>query len=291
LIRENEVEADDYGIEIMTRSNYDLSEMSRFFKIMNNASGEIQRDLAYLSTHPMYENRISHIQNKSKFQNNPIINSTDDYFFVKTILEVDSISDINYSLKNITGNKILDKYKRALLYFKKSDYASAEKEIYPIYNNNPNNLYITILYSKVLAEKDNLDDALTILNKIKNIYPHNTIISFTISEILIENNFNLQYASKLMKPIEDIYKLNPDYLRLASKMYTLSNNNFKSSLFLSDYYVLLGSVDLAIEVIENSLRSKEISNTQRKILSSKKQRIICENPQRLEPIFGEKDCY
>ena len=94
-----------------------------------------------------------------------------------------------------------------------------------------------------------------------------------------------------MDPIEDTYKLNPDYLRLASKLYTLSNNDFKSSLFLSDYYVLLGSVDLAIKVIENSLRSKEISNTQRKILSSKKQRIICENPRRLEPIFGEKDCY
>ena len=87
MVRENEVEADDYGIEIMTRSNYDLSEMSRFFKIMNNASGEIQRDLAYLSTHPMYENRISHIQNKSNFQDRPITNSTDDYFFVKTISE------------------------------------------------------------------------------------------------------------------------------------------------------------------------------------------------------------
>ena len=94
-----------------------------------------------------------------------------------------------------------------------------------------------------------------------------------------------------MKPIEDSYKLNPDYLRLASKLYTLSNNNFKSSLFLSDYYVLLGSVDLAIEVIENSLRSKEINNIQRKILSSKKQSIICENPRRLEPMYGEKDCY
>jgi predicted Zn-dependent protease len=258
---------------------------------MNNASGEIQRDLAYLSTHPMYENRISHIQNKSKLQDRPITNSTDDYFFVKTILDVDSISDINYSLKNITGNKILDNYKRALLYFKKSDYSSAEKEIYPTYTTDPNNIYITILYAKVLAEKGNIDGSLTVLNNIKNIYPHNTIISFTISEILIENNFNLQYASKLMKPIEDTYKLNPDYLRLASKLYTLSNNNFKSSLFLSDYYVLLGSVDLAIEVIENSLRSKEISNTQRKILSSKKQRIICENPRRLEPIFGEKDCY
>jgi len=291
LIRENEVEADDYGIEIMTRSNYDLSEMSRFFKIMNNASGEIQRDLAYLSTHPMYENRISHIQNKSNFQDRPITNSTDDYFFVKTILDVNSISDINYSLKNITGNKILDNYKRALLYFKKSDYSSAEKEIYPVYNANPNNIYITILYAKVLAEKGNIDDALAILNNIKNIYPHNTTLSFIISEILIENNLNLQYASKLMKPIEDTYKLNPDYLRLISKLYTLTNNDFKSSLFLSDYYVLLGDVNLAIEVLENSIRSKEINNTQRKILSSKKQRIICENPRRLEPMFGEKECY
>ena len=210
---------------------------------------------------------------------------------MKTILDVNSISDINYSLKNITGNKILDNYKRALLYFKKSDYSSAEKEIYPAYNANPNNIYITILYAKVLAEKGNIDGALTILNNIKNIYPHNTTLSFIISEILIENNLNLQYASKLMKPIEDTYKLNPDYLRLISKLYTLTNNDFKSSLFLSDYYVLLGDVNLAIEVLENSIRSKEINNTQRKILSSKKQRIICENPRRLEPMFGEKECY
>ena len=83
LIRENEIEADDYGIEIMTRSNYDLEEMSNFFKTMGNVSGEIQRELSYLSTHPMYENRISHIQNKAKLQNNPIQNSTEDYFFVK----------------------------------------------------------------------------------------------------------------------------------------------------------------------------------------------------------------
>ena len=95
---------------------------------------------------------------------------------MKTILDVDSISDINNSLKNITGNETLDKYKRALLHFKKSDYASAKKEIYPVYNTDPNNLYITILYAKVLAEKGNIDDALNVLNKIKNIYPHNTII-------------------------------------------------------------------------------------------------------------------
>ena len=291
LIRENEIEADDYGIEIMTRSNYDLEEMSNFFKTMGNVSGEIQRELSYLSTHPMYENRISHIQNKAKLQNNPIQNSTEDYFFVKTILEVDAISDINYSLKNISSNSVINKYKKSLLYFKKSDYKKAEREIELAYRDNINNIYITILYAKILAEQKKLDKSLSILNNIKNIYPHNEIISFTISEILIENNLNLQYAEKLMSPIKQTYSLNPDYLRLASKLHTLNNNLYKSSLLLSDYYVLLDDIGLALEVIDNAIRSSEISNTQKKILSSKKERIICENPRRLKPIFSEKDCY
>jgi len=91
--------------------------------------------------------------------------------------------------------------------------------------------------------------------------------------------------------IEDHYILNPNYLRLASKLYTLNNNLYKSSLFLSDYYVLLGDIDMAIEVLDNSIRSSKMNNTQKKILSSKKERIICENPRRLQPIFSEKDCY
>ena len=291
LIRENEVEADDYGIEIMARSNYDINEMSNFFKLMSNATGEIQRELSYLSTHPMYENRISHIQNKAKFQNNPIKNSTSDYFFIKTILEVESTSDINYSLNKIPSDNIFNKYKRSLLYFKKSNYKKAKAEIIKTYLDNPNNLYIGILYAKILAEQKDLDESLSVLNKIKNIYPHNTIISFTISEILIENNFNLQYAEKLLMPIEKDYKLNPNYLRIASKLYTLNNNLYKSSIFLSDYYILLGDVNMAIEVLDNSIRSSKVNNTQKKILSSKKERIICENPRRLKPIFGEKDCY
>ncbi len=37
-------------------------------------------------THPLYKNRISSIKKELK-QVNPIINSTDDYFYVRNILE------------------------------------------------------------------------------------------------------------------------------------------------------------------------------------------------------------
>ena len=90
---------------------------------------------------------------------------------------------------------------------------------------------------------------------------------------------------------EKNYKLNPNFLRLISKLYTLQNNMYKSSVFLSDYYVLLNNIDLAIEVLNNTIRSSKINNTQKKILLTKKERIICENPRRLQPLYGEKDCY
>ena len=239
----------------------------------------------------MYENRISHIQNKSKLQNKPIKNSTKDYFYIKTILEVETTSDINSSLKSIPRNNALNLYKRSLLYYKKSDYIKSEKEINIAYSDSPNNIYIAILYAKALAQQNKLEESLNILNKIKNIYPHNSIISFIMSEILIENNYKLDYAEKLMKMHKDNFALNPNFLRLISKLYTLKNNKFESALYLSDYYVLLNDIDLAVEVLNNSIRSSNINSTQKRILASKKDRIICENPRRLQPIFSEKDCY
>ena len=236
-------------------------------------------------------NRISHIQNKSKSQISPIKNSTKDYSFIKTMLEVDSISDINNSLKNISNDSLLNIYKRSLLYYKKSDYKKAEREIMQAYNANSNNLYIAILYAKILADQFKLDKSLGVLNNIKNIYPHNSIVSFTILEILIENNLNLDYAEKLVMSLEDHYKLNPDFLRLASKLHTLRNNKYKTALSLSDYYELLDNIDLAIEVLDNSIKSEKMNVTQKRILLSKKDKIICNNPRRLQPIFGEKDCY
>ena len=291
LVRSNEIDADNYAIEIMQRSNYDILEMSNFFDSMENSTGEIQREISYLYTHPMYENRISHIQNKSKLQNKPIKNSTKDYFYIKTILEVETTSDINSSLKSIPRDNALNLYKRSLLYYKKSDYIKSEKEISIAYIDSPNNIYIAILYAKALAQQNKLEESLNVLNKIKNIYPHNSIISFIMSEILIENNYKLDYAEKLMKMHKDNFALNPNFLRLISKLYTLKNNKYESALYLSDYYVLLNDIDLAVEVLNNSIRSSNINSTQKKILASKKDRIICENPRRLQPIFSEKDCY
>ena len=122
LIRSNEIEADDYGVEIMHKANYDLSEMAGFFDKMENSTGEISRNLEYLSTHPMYENRIANIQNRSSLQNTPIKNSTDDYLYIKNILSVSITNDITKNIKLITSKDKYSQHKLGLLYYKRSDY-------------------------------------------------------------------------------------------------------------------------------------------------------------------------
>ena len=290
LIRSNEIEADDYGVEIMYKSNYDLSEMANFFDKMENASGEISRDLEYLSTHPMYENRIANIQNRSSVQANPIKNSTDDYIYVKNILEVSITNDINNNIKLLTNKDEYSKHKLALLYHKKSDYKNAYNVILPAYKNNPNNLYLSLMYAKILIGQDKIDEGLIVLNNLKNIYPLNTVISFTIAEILIENGINLDYAEKLLEPLENHYSLNPNYLRIISKLYTLKKSQFKAAISRANYYELLDDIDMSLEVLDNAIRSNEMNRMQKKILESKKLNIICSNPRALEPIFGEKTC-
>ena len=37
-------------------------------------------------THPLYSNRISTIENKGRQQSKPILNSTNDYEYIKNIL-------------------------------------------------------------------------------------------------------------------------------------------------------------------------------------------------------------
>ena len=64
---------------------------SDFFGEMMNATGDIQRNLSYLSTHPMFEERIANIKNRTNINDSKIINTTDDYKFIKNILKLKKV--------------------------------------------------------------------------------------------------------------------------------------------------------------------------------------------------------
>ncbi|MBH44416.1 MAG: hypothetical protein CMD88_03065 [Gammaproteobacteria bacterium] len=291
LIRSNEIEADEFAISLMKKSNFSVLEMANFFELMQSATPKLDTSLAYFMTHPLYENRIARIRSKSTYQHQPIINTSNDYNFIKVILDVNDTTDVQLNLSSIKGEDIYNLYKKALLYNKKSDYKNSIQIFKKLHDKNPYNIYIAISYAKALIQNKRIDDGLDILDKLKQIYPLNNSIPFYLAEALIENDRDLNRALDLMKSIETYQKLNPDYLRLVSKVYVKKNDIYNSKLFLSDYYLILDNIKLSVQVLDEGINSYNLNKIEKKNLADKKLLIICTYQKPLEPIFGEKTCY
>ena len=123
-----------------------------------------------------------------------------------------------------------------------------------------------------------------------NLNPLNRILPIKLAEIYADYKNGSENAIGLMENNKKYYKHNPDFHRLLSKLYAQENNIYKSSVHLSDYYVLLNNTRLAIDVLENASKSDEITQNQRQRVLDKKQDILCTYRKPLEPIFGEKTC-
>ena len=290
LIRSNEVEADTLGLQILESSEFNTSEMAKLFELMQNAKGDVQKNLAYLSTHPMFEERISNSQNRSSASNNKMINSSQDFSYIKNIIEVSLTLDINQAIKNTKSSDVLSRHKKALLYQKKSGFDESLKILKKDLENEPTNLYIASAYIDGLLGVNKIDEAISELNYLKKLSPLNKIYPYKLASIYADYGKGSAVLAKSVENHKDFYDLNPDFHRMMSKIYLLENNKYQGSLYLSDYYVLIDNIKMSLDVLSDASKSSLVSKTERKRLLSKRSEILCKYNRPLEPIFGEKTC-
>ena len=290
LIRSNEVEADEFAINLFRKANFNISQMATFFDIMQSSTSSIDPQLAYFYTHPLYENRIAKIKSRAGGQNNSSLHSSDDYRYVKNILEVFQTTNVHSAINSTKHDNIYDLHKLTLLHVRKSNYETAKSLIESVYKKNKENVYIAILYAQLLNKTKKHEEAIIILENLTDIYPFNSSIPYYLSEILIEHNLKLNQALNILKKVENTHVFNPDYLRLMSRLFVLKNDVFNSKLYLSEYYLMMDNLNLAVQILNDGIQSKNLKSHQINTLKKKKKQIICNYQRPLEPIFGEKTC-
>ena len=290
LIRSNEVEADTLGLQILESSEFNTAEMAKLFELMQNAKGDVQKNLAYLSTHPMFEERISNSQNRSSASDNKMINSSQDFSYIKNIIEVSLTLDINQAIKNTKSSDILSRHKKALLYQKKSGFDKSLKILKKDLENEPTNLYIASAYIDGLLGVNKIDEAINELNYLKKLSPLNKIYPYKLASIYADYGKGSAVLAKSVENNKDFYNLNPDFHRMMSKIYLLENNKYQGSLYLSNYYVLIDNIKMSLDVLSDASKSNLVSKIEKKRLLNKRSEILCKYNRPLEPIFGEKTC-
>ena len=290
LIRSNEVEADTLGFQILDNANFDASEMSKLFQLMQSAKGDVQKNLAYLSTHPMFDERISNTENRLENSRGKLLNSTDDYFYIKNLLEVSQVIDINNAINQLNNKDSISRHKLSLLYQKKSDFKKSIDVLKYDKGNIADNIYLAFAYIDGLLGQGEVEEAISTINNLINIKPLNKILPLKLAEIYVDHKKGTVSIIENIKTHDDFFKLNPNYHRIMSKLFMDTNKKYESSIHLADYYVLMDNARLAIDVLENSSKSSEITSSDSEKLTARKIEILCKYTRPLEPIFGEKTC-
>ena len=287
LVRENEIESDNFAVSLMLKSNYDLNEMAKFFRLMQGDSNNQSKVNEYFLTHPLYKNRISSIKKRAKDQDDPIINSSDDYDYIKNILKnmlgekIDRNSLKNQSLKN---------HGTSLNYMSEGKYKKAIKTLQPTYDKDNYNIYIASLMSEALWLQGEKTLSKRILKKLLAVYPNNNAINNQLYFLNIKDSVNLESATAGLDKLMDYNSLNPDAYKLLAEGYSKLNFAYESKLALINYYNLKGNLPMAFKVIDDGLKTNKLSTPQKDKLRDLKNTILCDSNPPLEPIFGNKTC-
>ena len=287
LVRENEIESDNFAVSLMLKSNYDLNEMAKFFRLMQGDINNQAQVNEYFLTHPLYKNRISTIKKRAVIQNNAIINSSDDYHYIKNIL----VNLLGVTIDNSSSkNEALNNHREALDYVSKGDYIKAKKVLQPSYDKNNYNIYIASLMSEILWLQNEKKLSKQILEKILTIYPNNNAINNQLYSLNIKDSINLKTSTTELAKLMKNNNHNPDLYKLLAEGYSKLDYDYKSKLALINYYNLKGNVPMAFKVIDDGLKTIKLSDSEKETLKNLKNSILCDSNPPLEPIFGNKTC-
>ena len=288
LIRENEIEADAFAARLILKSDFDLGEMANFFRLMQGDSNNQSNINEYFMTHPLYSNRISNIKNQGKYQVDPIVNSTEDYLYIKNILKI-SNTNANQTI-NINTDDSVQNHQLALMEYSKGNLSSARDILEKSYSKDKFNIYIASLMSDILWTMGEKKEAKNILDSILEVYPNNNAITFQLLKYNIKDSLKLVQSMKKLNEILENNKNNPIAYKLLAEGYEKIQEKYNSKLALINFYNIKGNVPMAFRVIDDGLTSNELNEVQKKNLKSIRTAILCEGNPPLEPIFGNKTC-
>ena len=287
LVRENEIESDNFAVSLMLKSNYDLNEMAKFFRLMQGDGNNQSQMNEYFLTHPLYKNRISTIKKRATNQNNAIINSSDDYHYIKNIL----VNMLGVTIDNSSSkNEALNNHRTALDYVSKGNYIKAKKVLQSSYDKDNYNIYVASLMAEILWLQNEKKLSKKVLEKVLSVYPNNNAINNQLYFLDIKDSKNLKASTKGLAKLMKNNIYNPDLYKLLAEGYSKLDYNYKSKVALINYYNLKGNVPMAFKVIDDGLKTNNLSDSEKDTLKNLKNSILCDSNPPLEPIFGDKTC-
>ena len=274
--RANEEEADNIGMQLLSRSGFDPYGMPGFFERLQQATKYYGRPPEFLSTHPLTPNRIA--ESQARAEQYPRVDYKDSINFslVKAKLVVESHKDPRDSIKYFSEklgtpdkeSNIAARYGYVLALTKSGDYREAGKQLKLLLENDSENITYLLAAAKLEFEQGNYRTALGIYEKSFQLYPdyRPLIIDYTRALLVTEQP---EKAIELLKNYNRFNETDLIYYNLLAQANAQLGDPIESGIAKAEHYYLSGETQLAIERLRYLQRNHQMDYYQQERVVAK----------------------
>lgn len=252
--RHNETEADQIGMQTLSRSGMSSAAMADFFEQMaraNRFSGERPPD--FLLTHPVTETRITEARARAeKFPRRRHVDSL-EFQLMKARILARYAKDPASMLKqleaqradNASNNEPLD-YGLALTHIRQYQFEKARTITTDLTQKRPERLSYRLAEAEVLLAERRFTDALVTLNTAQKLSPENFPVNAMLAETSLRAG-NYEDAIQRLRQLLATQHSAPSLWNLLAECYGKKGDRLGVYQSQAEYYYEHGLIDRAIE--------------------------------------------
>ncbi len=258
--RANEVEADRIGIEILTNAQYDARAMAETFAILRrkNSLNTSNRQLEYLRTHPLDNNRIAEATDRADGKSTKPRVPAIDYQLFQARMEVLSSRDLAkiqryYHAEHRKSPKTHTAYALALISHQANRSDEAKRYLEELDSLSSTHAMIELLRADINA-RNNSKETLKRLKAMSELYPERYSIVEKRLEFLVDQRQLSRAIDVANNYIRGSAKPNPLAWRELASIQQQLNDRAGSHESLSRFFESLGELEQATEQLQLALR-------------------------------------
>jgi predicted Zn-dependent protease len=274
--RDHEREADRVGMQILEKAGFDTHAMATFFETLQKGSRFAEGNSpSFLRTHPLTAERIADVKSRESTANFRMLSYSPDFDYVKAKLIANLGSPV-VAIEVFKGNLDQKKYNNeasqhyglALAYIRKSDLASADKELQWLKQNAPKHAMFAVLAANLEVAKNRPEYAAKAYLAGLMDYPTNRALIYGYAEHMIRTN-QLDNALTFIESKQSLYPEDPSFYELKSRVYTMQGKNLLRHQAQGEAYYRRYNLPKAIEQMELATKAGDGDFYQQSIVEAR----------------------
>jgi predicted Zn-dependent protease len=253
--RIHEIEADNIGMQILAKAQFEPRDMPTFFERLQSSNRFYQSVPEFLRTHPVTTNRIAEAYSRAnQYPSNPLTNQP-LYHLMKAkllVLITENKAKLLKRLQNMlkTGryrDERATRYALALTLLATRQTDKVQSQIDWLFKHDDDRVVYRLLKAQLAFLQNNQAKAMKIYEQALQVYPGDKMLGLDYAEKLLQNK-TPKKAKMVLLSLSAFN--NPNYYRLLAKAHQLTGEKAQAHLALAENYYLIGQTRLAIEQLE-----------------------------------------